>query len=163
MSRIWVQLSAAASVSTLAVGVWLNGEVAWLAAVLLSAALLVLGAWRGRRWTMTAWFGLQVTVAAAVRQPATLLLSALVLALVSWDLEDFGNRLRQAPSVIDQSGLVRRHLRVLALSIAVGGALSGAALLGQLRLSFAAAGGLGLLTLIGLNRLIRLRQTPANT
>lgn len=162
MSRPWIRLSAAASVSSLAVGMWLSGELVWLAAVVLSATLLVLGAWRGRRWTTTAWFVLQVTVVAAVGQPAALLLPALLLALVSWDLEDFGSRLRQAPNVIDQSGVVRRHLWVLALSSVVGATLSGAALLGRLRLSFAAAAGLGLLALAGLSRLIRTRQTPTN-
>lgn len=141
-----------AAVAALAVAAAQSTRPAWLAALAGSALLLALER-PARRWPADLWIGLQLLIAAALGEPGSLILAALLLSLTHWDLDDFNRRVAAAPAHFRHRQLIRRHLLQLASALAVGGVLAGIALSDTVRLSFAGAVALAIVVLFGLSRL----------
>ena len=145
MKRTTILLIGCVAVSAVALGagyimggVYIGGLVA-----LLAAALWLLAAFLGNRTAATTlgWVCFSGAAAAGMLiglQPG-LMLVALVAALCAWDIAHFEQRLSAAARVDNAALLERRHLRALALTGAAGLALSAAALLARMEISFGAA------------------------
>lgn len=146
--------TAVAAMAILALASLLAQRPAWLAAVAVSGLLFAIEDIQ-RRWPSDSWLALQWLTVAGVRQPESLLLPALLLALAHWDLEDFERRLAGTPGLFEGEQLIRRHLTYLLVALLIGGGLAAIALLGTLRLSFAGAVALAIVGLFGLSRMVR--------
>lgn len=153
--KAWLPATAAGSVGLAALGFVAGRQPAWLLALAPATLMLVVGHWRRRGWAISAWFVVQVLLAAGSGVPAAWMLPAALLALAHWDLDHFERRLDRAARVIDRPTLVRRHAILLAGALLIGGVLAAGSLMIEIQLAFAGAAVLVIVLLLGLGRLVR--------
>jgi amino acid transporter len=133
-------------------GGWLIGMVplaAW-------GVCWLVGLWRGWDWVGSAGlvlFVLSAAVGFVLHFEFDWMLVGLVAALVCWDLDHFGRRLRDVDEA-QRPGLERAHLLRLAPPVLAGLVLGEAALLVRTRLGFGLALLLGLLLVVGLSQAV---------
>jgi hypothetical protein len=82
------------------------------------------------------------------------LLAAVVTALAAWDLDAFTGRLAVVPYIADRPGIEKRHLLRLAEVCGAGLALGTLGLVVQVRWTFGAALGLGLVAVLALTQVV---------
>lgn len=117
-----------------------------------------------RRWRWTAAPGFLVFVAAAgyglwIGLSALWMLAGAVGALVTWDLSDFLNRVREAAPEDEVPGMARRHLIRLAIVTGIGLASSLFGMFFHLQFSFEWTAFLAILSALGVAYLIgRIRR-----
>ncbi|MGC8779261.1 MAG: hypothetical protein ACP5UQ_00160 [Anaerolineae bacterium] len=144
---------ASAAVLWASAGAWQVG----LAAVALSA---LWSAKQQRRWaplTSLMLLAFILLAAAGAALPSALIWAplSLVAALAAWDLERFAGRLVAAEPSAETRDLERRHLLRLSAVCGLGLLLGWAGQAIHLKLDLAVVLLLGLLAIIGLNRLVR--------
>jgi hypothetical protein len=156
MKRL-VGVCIAVAAALLALGFYSAGN--WLGA---TVTVLIGGLWLAglyRDWSGTAALGLLGAVAMAAMGARSavavpILLASVVVALIAWDLQRFLRRLGASGQVIDQSALVRAHLRWSLCAAGVGLSLGLVAPLMVVPLPFGVALLLSVLLLFGVSRAI---------
>lgn len=128
-----------ASIAVVGAGMLVGNAPMTLLLLLPSLALLLFSVRSGPRWSSSAWLIVQIGIAAGAGTPAPLAILATALGLGYWDLEDFGRRLASAENVLRYGQLVRRHLRLLAVALAIGCLLAILASAGEFQIGFLAA------------------------
>jgi hypothetical protein len=142
----------------LAVGYATSGRWIWMTAILLVGLLWLTEPWHGGRWVAT----LALLLFSAVAGVGVLLgfstfwlLTSMVIVLVAWDLDHFGNYLAEAPEIRNETELTARHLRRLGFVSVSGWFLGIVALNVQVRLNFVLTLALAIVIIFALSGGIR--------
>jgi len=150
-------VSAGIGLAALVLATGAASNAAWVlaAAPIALGALWLVGVVRGWDWMGAFSFVSLMSLAALgmwLRIAPMLMLVGAVAALIAWDLDGLGRRMRSARRVEGGATLVRAHLQRLAAVAGLGLLLGGIALGIHIRLSFGWALVLGLLAILGLSR-----------
>ena len=134
------------------------GRWPWAGLSLLAAVPWVTEPWHRQRWPISVgflWLAVPISMAALAGISPVWLLTVVVLALIAWDLIEFGRHLEQVDREERGPEQVRIHLLRLGLVAGLGWILGLVAV--QVRLTYSLAWVLviGLLLIIGLSRSVR--------
>lgn len=155
--KIFLRLSTILATATLVFSYAFGGWSVALAAIAGIGAVWLIGQQRG--WPWVAPLGLIGFLGAAAfgiwqKLPPAWMIFAAVLTLMAWDLSLFSQRLHAAGRIVDESDLIRAHVRRVLIVAVLGLVLSEAVLGVKIEFSFASALMLGLLAVLGLSRAV---------
>ena len=157
MTNVFFVLSIAVGIGALAWGYGTQGHIEYVSWFFLFGVVWLLAKWRGLKW----FFPLALLIVIGfsvyglwIEIPFGWMMFATIGGLVAWDLTDFSQRLGYAAPTDDVAGIERRHLVRIGIVALLGVLLGFITFVVRIQLPFEVVGGLVILVVLGLTRLI---------